>query len=171
MTQARRRVIFWGAIATLIIVGVVLQARAESRSRFTTQEQFMSLKNDSMDNEYATEEEALLQTLTCVVSVIAVQLPLAERECERAIALSPQDPLGYKYRGIAYLLEHRFERAEADLKKAAKLDPHDADSKAGYAQALSGQGKFSEAVAGFDAALNLAPKDVRYLSSRCWARG
>jgi len=171
MTQARRRIIFWSVVATLVIVGAILQAHAEHRNGGALQPQFASLKTDQNYDEYAGEEEALLQGLTCAIAVIAVQLPLAERECERAIALSPQDPTGYKYRGIAYLLEHRFERAEADLKIAAKLDPQDADSQAGYAQALSGQGRFSEAVARFGIALRLAPKDVRYLSSRCWARG
>jgi tetratricopeptide (TPR) repeat protein len=171
MTQARRRIAFWSVVAALIVLGAILQARAENRARMAMTAQPASLKVDPHDNEYAAEEEALLQEVTCAVAVIAVQLPLAERECERAIALSPRDPIGYKYRGIAYLLEHRFERAEADLGQAAKLDPQDADSQAGYAQALSGQGRFSEAVARFGVALKLAPTDVRYLSSRCWALG
>jgi len=165
MSQSQRRIAFWGVVALLLLVGTILQVRAGSRSMPP-----VSL-NTGPNSEYATEEEALLQGLTCAVSVLALQFPLAERECERAIALSPEDPIGYKYRGLAYLLQHRFERAEADLKVAARLDPQDADSQAGYAQSLSGQARFSEAIARFDSALKLSPRDVRYLSSRCWARG
>lgn len=165
MSQSQRRIAFWGIVAVLLLVGTILQVRAGSHAMSP-----VSL-NAGPNGEYATEEEALLQGLTCAVSVLALQLPLAERECERAIALSPEDPVGYKYRGLAYLLQHRFERAEADLKAAARLDPRDADSQAGYAQALSGQARFSEAIARFDSALKLSPGDVRYLSSRCWARG
>ena len=170
MTQSRRRIVFWSIIATLIIVGAMLQARADSRARMTLPAQSENPKSDR-DDVHAAEERALLQGFTCAVAVIGVQLPLAERECERAITLSPHDPIGYKYRGIAYLLEHRFERAETDLKEATRLDPQDADSQAGYAQALNGQGRFSEAIIGFGEALKLAPNDVRYLSARCWARG
>lgn len=165
MSQSQRRIAFWGVVAVLLLVGTILQVRAGSHSMPP-----VSL-NAGPSGEYATEEEALLQGLTCAVSVLALQLPLAERECERAIALSPEDPVGYKYRGLAYLLQHRFERAEADLKVAARLDPRDADSQAAYAQSLSGQARFSEAIARFDSALKLSPRDVRYLSSRCWARG
>lgn len=170
MTQFRRRAIFWTIVASLLVLGVVLQARAEDSAQMGGVAQAASLKSDR-HTEIATGEEALLQELSCAISVITLQLPLAKKECERAIALSPQDPVGYKYRGIAYLLEHRFERAEADMKEAVRLDPADADSQAGYAQALSGQGRFSEAVARFGVALKLAPNDVRFLSARCWARG
>jgi tetratricopeptide (TPR) repeat protein len=170
MTQGRRRTIFWCIVATLLIVGALLQARAGNKMG-SAATQSLSLKTDPNGKGYVTEEEALLQGLTCAVAVIAVELPLAERECARAIEISPQEPIGYKYRGIAYLLQHRFERAEMDLKEAARLDPQDADSQAGYAQALSGQGRFGEAVTRFDVALKLSPKDARYLSARCWARG
>jgi len=170
MTQLHRRMIFWGAIATLLILGVILQARADDGAPVSGSVQRATLKSDR-DGEIATEEEALLQELSCAISVMALQLPLAQKECERAIALSPQDPVGFKYRGIAYLLEHRFERAEADMKQAIRLDPEDPDSQAGYAQALNGQGRFSEAVARYGVALKLAPNDVRFLSARCWARG
>lgn len=154
----------------LLILGLILQARADASAQLGGSVQRATLKSDR-DGEIATEEEALLQELSCVVSVIALQLPVAKKGCERAIALSPRDPVGFKYRGIAYLLEHRFERAEADMKEAVRLDPGDPDSQAGYAQALNGQGRFSEAVARFGVALKLAPDNDRYLSGRCWARG
>ena len=169
MTQKRRRIIFWSLVAILLAGGVILQARADSHAR-PVSGRATSLKTDPR-SPYAGEEDALVQGLTCILSVIAVRIPLAEQECDRAIALSPQDPIGYKYRGLAYLLEHRFERAEMDLREAVRLNPQDSDSQAGYAQSLSGQGRFGEAVARFDVALRLAPRDVRYLSARCWARG
>lgn len=168
MTQARRRILFWVLVVALIAIGAIIQARAHGEAE--SPPHAASLKTDP-DAEFITEEKALLQEFRCALSVIYLQLPLAEEECGRAIALSPQDPIGYKYRGFLYLLEHRFADAEADLLEAVTLYPQDADSQAGYAQALTGQGRFGEAVTRFGVALMLAPADVRFLAARCWARG
>ena len=169
MTQARRRIIVWSVIALLIVVGAILQARAagESTARAVIPH---AGGEQGEEAERTNEEAALLQGLSCAIATISFQFSLAEKACERAIALSPEDPVGYKYRGFTYLLEHRFERAEIDFRNAVRLDASDSDSQAGFGQALSGQGRFGEAIARFGIALNLSPKDARYLSARCWAR-
>jgi tetratricopeptide (TPR) repeat protein len=151
-------------IVALIAAGAAIQARAASSASGDS-----NLKAGQAQG-FVTEERALLQEFRCAIAVTSLQLSLAEEECTRAIAFSPQDPIGYKYRGLMYLLEHRFEKAEADLMEATTLYPQDAESQAGYAQALSGQGRFDEAVARFGVALTLSPADVRFLGARCWAR-
>ena len=168
MTQKRRRIIFWSLLAILLAGGVILQAWAGGRGALPPRH-ITPPKSEPESASSASEEMALFQELSCMIAVIAAQIPLAERECGRAIALSPRDSIGYKYRGLAYLVEHRFERAEMDLREAVRLDPGDPDSQAGFAQALSGQGRFTEAVARFGVALEMAPRDVRFLSARCWA--
>jgi len=115
-------------------------------------------------------DSQLLRAFVCVDHVLAFQTAAAEQECGKLIAALPADPLGYKYRGIAYLLDHRFERAEDDFRAAVRLDPKDAENQAGYAQALTGQGRYREAIGRLDVALKLAPRDVRFWNARCWAR-
>jgi len=115
-------------------------------------------------------EEVIADAVNCVASVLAYQVRDAEQICTRVIAALPDEALGYKFRGLAYLLAHRFDRAEPDFREAARLAPDDAENQAGYAQALSGQGRYAEAIPGFDKALALSPNDVRFLAARCWAR-
>jgi tetratricopeptide (TPR) repeat protein len=106
----------------------------------------------------------------CLVALEGGDLPQAESDCGKAIDLNSADADAYKLRGYAYLLEHRFERAEADFHQALAIVPDDAESRAGYAQSLSGRGQFAQAVAEFDKAITLAPRNAGYWNARCWAR-
>lgn len=116
-----------------------------------------------------SENQALI-ALLCIDRVLSYRTLEAEAVCGKLIAQFPDSPVGYKYRGMAYLLDHRFERAESDFSAAVARDPKDAENQAGYGQALSGQGKFTAAIARFDIALKLSPSEVRFLGARCWAR-
>ena len=164
MTQARRRIVFWIVILSLIAVGIILQARAGGVQRPN------SGPSASPELQERNSDAATLQSFVCVISVVGFQLTSAERSCGAAIEMRPDDPVGYKYRGLTYLLQHRFERAEMDFRSAVKLDPKDPETQAGYAQSLSGQGRFDEAIPRFSIALAMSPRDVRILSARCWAR-
>lgn len=115
-------------------------------------------------------EEAQFRELQCVAAVLTFQYDHAQTACSSAIALDPKSALGYKYRGMNYLLQHEFGSAEPDFLAAIKLDPKDAENQAGYAQSLSGQGRFAEAVKQFAVALKISPHDVRFLGASCWAR-
>jgi tetratricopeptide (TPR) repeat protein len=115
-------------------------------------------------------DNLLLRAFVCVDHVLAFQTAAAQEECGKLIAALPDDPLGYKYRGIAYLLDHRFERAEDDFRAAVRLDPKDPENQAGYAQALTGEGRYAAAISRLDTALKLAPRDARFWNARCWAR-
>ncbi|HVZ27477.1 MAG TPA: tetratricopeptide repeat protein, partial [Rhizomicrobium sp.] len=115
--------------------------------------------NDAMQNAFG-----------CVAAVLSYRPAEAEPLCGSLILAAPEEALGYKFRGLAYLLEQRFEKAEEDFHTAVRIDPRDAENQAGYAQALAGQGRFAEAIPGFESALKLAPRDIRYLAASCWAR-
>lgn len=163
MTQARRRIVFWIVVLFLVAVGIILQASASGIQRPKSGQ---SVPPDLQERK---SDEAILQSFVCVLSVVGFQLTSPEKSCGAAIDLRPDDPVGYKYRGLTYLLQHRFERAELDFRSAVKLDPKDPETQAGYAQSLSGQGRFDEAIPGFSIALAMSPRDVRILSARCWA--
>ena len=167
MKQAQRRVIFFGIVGVLIVVGAILQARADGGHAANSSQTASSMRQSAQSK---IPGEAPFQSLTCMIALLEFQLPLAERSCGSAIDLQPNDPIGYKYRGFTYLLEHRFERAESDFHDAVRLDPKDPDNQAGLGQSLSGQGRFLEAIQKFGIALAMSPHDVRFLSARCWAR-
>ena len=169
MPRLLRQAVFWTVIGVLILLGTHLRARSEPIRDAAATRSSPSRVAPAREGDASRAEAALFQSLKCAVSLLSFQLGAAEADCGEAIDLAPQSPVGYKFRGLAYLLEHRFERAENDFREAVRLDPKDSDNQAGYAQALSGQGRFGEAVAGFDAALKVSPRDIRYLGARCWA--
>jgi tetratricopeptide (TPR) repeat protein len=98
------------------------------------------------------------------------QMRLAEDACTRAIEFNAKEATAYELRGYVYLQEQRFERAESDFRVALKLQPGNDQTLAGYAQSLSGLGKFDEAIVQFDKAIALAPRIAAYHSARCWAQ-
>lgn len=115
-------------------------------------------------------EDTARDAITCVSGVLSFHTGEAKTACTRVIAAEPAEPLGYKFRGLAFLLEHAFDKAEEDFRAALRLDPWDAEIRAGYAQSLSGQGHYAAAISHFDEALKLKKDDVRFLAARCWAR-
>jgi len=108
--------------------------------------------------------------LDCLNSLVRGDTVRAEKSCSAALALNDREHDAYKLRGYAYLTEHRFERAGADFKAALQLKPNDDQDRAGYAQSLSGQGRFHEAVVQYRMALDLAPAKAPYWNGLCWAR-
>lgn len=108
--------------------------------------------------------------LDCLSSLVQGDTSRAERSCSAALLQNPREHSAYKMRGYAYLIDHRFERAGADFQAALQLKPQDHEDRAGYAQSLSGQGKFQEAVVQYRKALDLAPTRAPYWNGLCWAR-
>lgn len=115
-------------------------------------------------------DQVITDSINCVAAVLGYQTSAAQGFCGRVIAAMPDESLGYKFRGLSYLLEHRFDKAEADFGSALRLAPDDPEVQAGFAQSLSGQGRYADAIPHFDAALEISPDDVRFLAARCWAR-
>src|SRR5437870_12797556 len=55
------------------------------------------------------------------------QLPRAEAEFRKVVALAPDQALGYANLGLVYLREGRYRDAEAQLRRPAALDSADSD--------------------------------------------
>ena len=122
------------------------------------------------DGAQITPAQVISDSINCVAAVLVYQTQDAQGFCSRVITAMPDESLGYKFRGLSYLLEGRFDKAEPDFHSALGLAPDDPEVQAGYGQSLSGQGRYAAAIPYFDAALELTPDDVRFLAARCWAR-
>lgn len=105
----------------------------------------------------------------CLTHFADAKFEWAEQACGQAIQADPGLADAYKLRGYAYMMDHRFERAEKDFRTALRLKPHDDQNIAGYGQSLSGQGHFVEAAAQFRRALSLAPERASYWNGLCWS--
>jgi tetratricopeptide (TPR) repeat protein len=121
------------------------------------------------DGDFASENIALL--FGCITAVADADFPLAQKICGQAIVLNPENPAPYKLRGTSYLFENQYEQARSDFADAVRLDPTDAESHAGYAVALRGEGKYRDSIAHISLAIQLAPNDARMWTARCWTRG
>ena len=108
---------------------------------------------------------------SCLVRFALGDLKGAEKACEEVIALDPGRADAFKLRGYVYLIEQRYERANADFRAAMHLKPADDQAVAGYAQSLSDMGQYSAAVAQFHKALALAPEKPAYWNGLCWSLG
>ena len=113
---------------------------------------------------------AALDLMTCLSAIAQGRLADGEEACSDAIRLNPGDVTAFKLRGYGYLLGHDYERAGDDLRTALQMDPNDDEILAGYAESLSGRGKFSQSLPFFRKALLLAPGNATYWSAECWAR-
>ena len=111
-----------------------------------------------------------LPLLACLNSLLSGETSQGIKFCSMALDLNPKEHDAYKLRGYAYLTEHRFELAGADFRAALKLKPRDHENLAGFAQSLSGQGLFDQAVSQYRLAVGLAPHKAPYWSGLCWAR-
>src|SRR6266702_2336800 len=124
-----------------------------------------------LEEQYPVARRAIDVFLAACLSALANGNPTnAEQMCSRAIAFDPLSETGYKLRGYAYLIEHRFERAAADFQVALKMRPDDAENRAGYGQSLNGLGQFGQAVSEFARAVSLSPAIAAYHNGLCWAR-
>jgi tetratricopeptide (TPR) repeat protein len=108
--------------------------------------------------------------VACLSALAGGHPAQAEQTCGQAIALDPQSASGYKLRGYVYLVEHRYERASEDFRVAIKIQPDNAENRAGYGQSFSGLGQFSRAVSEFTRAVALSPRTAAYHAGLCWAR-
>lgn len=113
---------------------------------------------------------AAFPLLDCLNGLVRGDTARAEKSCSVALLQNSQEHDALKLRGYAYLTDHRFELAAADFQAALRLRPGDHEDRAGYAQSLSGQGQFDEAVVQYRKALHLAPTKAPYWNGLCWAR-
>lgn len=159
----------FGVLAFALAILSVGQARAGSNT-ISVKPEVQNPAGTSAEEKAPADELGSLYVLACLTAMAHGDTAKAEAACGKAIALDSGDADAYKLRGYAYLLEHRFERAEADFRVALKLRPKDPDDVAGLAQSFNGQGRFEEGVKQFAYAVQLAPGNAPYRNGLCWAR-
>ena len=94
------------------------------------------------------------------------QLPRAETEFQKVVALAPDEPLGYADLGLVYLREGRAREAEAQLERAAALDSSNSDVGLMLAEVYRLTGREADARGAIDRVLRRDSTDVRALYAR-----
>ncbi len=91
------------------------------------------------------------------------QLPRAEAEFKKVVALAPDQALGYANLGLVYLREGRYRDAEAQLRRAAVLDSADSDVDLMLASVYQQTGRETDAHRAIDRVLRRDSTDIRAL--------
>jgi tetratricopeptide (TPR) repeat protein len=87
--------------------------------------------------------------------------PAAEKECQRAFELSPNDSGAYYFCGQCSRALGRFDEAIVRMKKAEELDPLSADTGRALGIIYYWAGRYDEAIAQLRKVLELAPQDAQ----------
>ena len=91
------------------------------------------------------------------------QLPQAEAEFRKVVALAPDQAVGYADLGLVYLREGRYREAEAQLRRAAALDSADSNIGLTLAQVYELSGREAEARREVERVLRRDSTDIRAL--------
>jgi len=91
------------------------------------------------------------------------QLPRAEAEFRKVVALAPDHALGYANLGLVYLREGRYRDAEAQLRRAAALDSANSDVGLMLASVYEETGRQADARREIDRVLRRDSTDTRAL--------
>ena len=91
------------------------------------------------------------------------QLPRAEAEFKKVVALAPDQALGYANLGLVYLREGRYRDAEAQLRRAAVLDSAASDVDLMLASVYQQTGREADAHRAIDRVLRRDSTDIRAL--------
>ena len=91
------------------------------------------------------------------------QLPRAEAEFKKVVALAPDQALGYANLGLVYLREGRYRDAEAQLRRAAVLDSAGSDVDLMLASVYQQTGREAKAHRAIDRVLRRDSTDIRAL--------
>ena len=81
------------------------------------------------------------------------QTKVALDELKQAIASDPTFPDAYNLRGLIYMRLHDMPKAEDSFRRAAALNPRDANVQHNYGWLLCQQGRYQESQRAFDAAM------------------
>lgn len=91
------------------------------------------------------------------------QLPEAEAQFKKVIALAPKEPLGYANLGLTYLRGARYSEAETQLRRAREMDPASADIGLMAAKLYASTGRAAEARATLEQLRHDAPRNAHVL--------
>ncbi len=82
-----------------------------------------ALAANGCGSEPADTQELLNANFLGLSDLQKGQLPQAEEQFKKVVALAPRDPLGYANLGLTYLRGGRYAEAEAQLRRARRLSP------------------------------------------------
>jgi tetratricopeptide (TPR) repeat protein len=92
----------------------------------------------------------------------------AVKSGSRAIELSPQDAMVWRWRGHRYISLRQFDRAVSDLERAAKLDARRFDIWYHLGLAYYLQGRFADAAGAYEKAYQVSDKDDSRVAASDW---
>lgn len=81
----------------------------------------------------------------------------------KAIAIAPQSPVGYLWRGMSEASQHELDKADVDFRQALKIDPKNSAAYLELGQLRASQKKFDEAKPFLEQALTYNPNSERAL--------
>src|SRR5205085_12668220 len=113
--------------------------------------------------EQARSDSALTARTWGLAYLQQQQLPRAEAEFQKVVALAPDQALGYADLGLVYLREGRLREAEAQLRRAAALDSSNNEIVLMLAEVYRLSGLEAEARHELDRVLHSDSTDIRAL--------
>src|SRR5437867_10906693 len=114
-------------------------------------------------DEQARSDSAVMARTWGLAYLQQHQLPRAEAEFRKVVALAPDQALGYANLGLVYLREGRFRDAEAQLRRAAALDSANSDVGLMLASVYVETGRERDAHREIDRVLRRDSTDMRAL--------
>src|SRR5205085_470724 len=113
--------------------------------------------------EQARSDSALTARTWGLAYLQQQQLPRAEAEFQKVVALAPDQALGYADLGLVYLREGRSREAEAQLRRAAALDSSNNEIVLMLAEVYRLSGREADARHELDRVLHSDSTDIRAL--------
>jgi len=114
-------------------------------------------------SEQARSDSALTARTWGLAYLQQQQLPRAEAEFQKVVALAPDQALGYADLGLVYLREGRLGEAEAQLRRAAALDSSNNEIVLMLAEVYRLSGREADARHELDRVLHSDSTDIRAL--------
>ena len=114
-------------------------------------------------DEVARSDSALTARTWGLAYLQQNQLPQAEAEFRKVVALAPDQPLGYADLGLVYLRGGRYREAEAQLRRAAALDSANGDIGLTLAKVYEVTGREADARREVERVLRRDSTDIRAL--------
>lgn len=144
---------------------LVLRARAISYAASrTANRQFreMIAKAIELDPDYASAwalqaEAVYSQAVLGWTEFPDRELSRATADAQKAIALAPNEPDGYRALGRIFLVRAEYDRAQTELKRAIEINPSDANALAVWGSVQSFSGEIEAAIETLQLALKLDP--------------
>ena len=123
----------------------------------------VSCRVSTPENSAARADSAVTARTWGLAHLQSGQLPQAETEFRKVIALAPDQALGYADLGLVYLRGGRYREAETQLRRAAELDSANSDVALMLATVYGSTGREGDALREIQQVLRRDSTDIRAL--------